>query len=97
VAGISPEFPGTPRRYLAFSEEVNAIPARIHAFPGQFPRIPSPTAAELITVRPYTFPPPPTAFPAFPHRPPAASRLPAPGRTPSRGRAGTGLQARTWG
>ena len=96
--GISPEFLGTPRRYLAFSEAVNAFPPRIHAFPRQFPRIPSLTAAELITVRPRAFPAAPAAFPRLPS-PPASllARLPSPGSTPSRGRAGAGLRARTRG
>ena len=49
---------------LAFSEAVNAFPPRNTRFPRQFPRIPSLTAAELITVSPRAFPPPPTAFPA---------------------------------
>src|ERR1700677_1880534 len=96
--GISPEFPGTQRRYLAFSEAVNAFPPRNSQFPHQFPRNLSLTAADSITVRPHTFPPPPAAFPA-PSLAAASllARLPPPGRTPSRGRAGTGLGARTRG
>jgi len=62
--GFPPEFPGTQRRYLAFSEAVDAFPSRKRAFPGQFPRNSSLTAAELITVRPRAFPAAPAAFPA---------------------------------
>jgi hypothetical protein len=99
IAGeFPPEFPGTQRRYLAFSEAVNAFPPRNSQFPCQFPRIPLLAAPELITVRPHTFPAAPTAFPRLPS-PPAShlARLPSPGRTPSRSRAGTGLGARTRG
>ena len=93
-----PEFPGTQRRYLAFSEAVNDFPPRN----SQFPRIPSLTAAELITVLPRAFPPPPAAFPA-PALAPASllAHQPSPGRTPSRGRQARACErgpggARTW-
>lgn len=62
--GISPEFLGAPRRYLAPSGAVNAFPPRNSQFSCQFPRNSSLTAGELITVRPRAFPPPPAAFPA---------------------------------
>jgi len=91
-----PEFLGARRRYLAFSEAVNAFPPRNSRIPRQFPRHSSLTAPELITVRPRAFPAAPAAFPRLPS-PPASflARLPSPGRMPSRGRAGAGLRART--
>jgi len=76
IAGeFPPEFPGTPRRYLAFSGAVNAFPPRNSQFPRQFPRNSSLTAAELITVRPRTFPAAAGRLSrARPRRPPATSR-----------------------
>jgi hypothetical protein len=44
-------FLGTTRRYLAFSEAVNAFPPRKRLFPRRFPRYSSLIAPELITVR----------------------------------------------
>lgn len=89
-------FPGTRRRYLAFSRAVNGFPLRINEFRCQFPRIPSRTAAALITVRPRAFSLPPLPpFPCLsapPAQPPCAPALPD--RTPSRHRAGSTSGAR---
>jgi hypothetical protein len=79
------------------SEAVNAFRSRNNQFPRQFPRFPSLPATELITVRPHTFPPT-TAFPApalAARQPPRSHALTWPHA--SRGRAGSGLRARTRG
>ena len=91
--GNSPRnFLGTQRRYLAFSEAVNAFPPRKRRIPRRFPRYSSLTAPELITVRPRAFPAALAAFPRLPSPPPASSRacphLAARPRAAGRARAG---------
>ena len=79
------------------SVAVNASRPRNSQFPRQFPRFASLTATELITVCPCTFPSP-AAFPASAlaaRQPPRSHALTWPHA--SRGRAGTGLRARTRG
>jgi hypothetical protein len=83
-----PEFLGARRRYLAFSEAVNAFPPQNSRFPCQLPCIPSLTAPGLIAVRPRLSVPARVARGFL-------TRLSSPGRMPSRGRAGAGLRART--
>jgi hypothetical protein len=96
IGNSLPEFPGARRRYLAFSEAVNAFPPQNSRFLRRFPCIPFTAAPELITGRARAFPLSLTAFPA-----PALAvrgllaRRPSPGRTPARGRAGAGPRART--